>query len=106
MRTQPIYHLALRREWDEAVARGGPYDRSTIGRSLADEGFIHCSFEDQVASVARRFYDGEDVVLLTVDPTRVDADIVVENLDGGDERFPHVYGPLPLAAVVEARHYS
>lgn len=35
-------------------------------------------------------------MLLTIDPARVDTEIRVE---GG---FPHVYGPLPTAAVVAA----
>ena len=96
-----ILHLALAGEWDEAVARGGPYDRSTIGRSLADEGFIHCSFEHQVAATAERFYAGrDDVVVLHVDPDRLDHEVRVEDLVGSGEAFPHLYGPLPVEAVV------
>ena len=43
-----IYHLAIQAEWETAVASSGPYRRSTIGRSLEEEGFIHCSYENQV----------------------------------------------------------
>jgi uncharacterized protein (DUF952 family) len=94
----PIYHLALQAEWNEAVARGGPYERSTIGRSLEDEGFIHCSHEQQVEQTARLYYAGrDDVVVLTIDTSRLDAEVKVE---GG---FPHIYGPLPLDAVVDVR---
>ena len=101
---QQFMHLALAAEWDEAVGRGGPYLRSTIGRSLDEVGFIHCSFADQVDATRERFYAGrDDVVLLTVDPARVDAPIRVEDLAGTDEVFPHVYGPLELDAVIDVQ---
>lgn len=95
-----LFHLAVAEEWAEAVARGA-YERSTLGRSLAEEGFIHCSFRDQVQPVADRIHRGrDDVVLLRIDRHRLDAEVRVENLDGGTERFPHVYGALPVHAVV------
>ena len=101
---QLLVHLALAAEWDEAVERGGPYLRSTIGRSLDEVGFIHCSFADQVEATRERFYAGRhDVVALTVDPARVDVPIRVEDLAGTDEAFPHVYGPLELDAVIDVR---
>jgi uncharacterized protein (DUF952 family) len=95
--TPPVYHLALRHAWEAAVGDGQPYRRSTIDRSLDDEGFIHCSYLDQVQGVADRFYRGRtDVVLLVIDPSKVQAEIRTENL------FPHIYGPLPIDAVVRA----
>ena len=58
---------------------------------------MHCSYPDQVAGVAAAFYaDAADVVLLRIDPAGVPAEIRVE---GG---FPHVYGPIPVAAVMSA----
>jgi uncharacterized protein (DUF952 family) len=100
-RPQRIYHLALRDEWDEAVERNEPYRCSTLGRSLHDEGFIHCSFAHQVEMIADLVYCGRgDVVLLSVDPSRVEGEVRVENLEGGEHLFPHVYGALPLDAVV------
>jgi uncharacterized protein (DUF952 family) len=98
-----LYHLALADEWAATREAGGPYERSTIGRSLADEGFVHCSFAGQVRGVADRFYCGRaDVVLLELDPDRLGAEVRVEDLVGAGERFPHVYGPVPLDAVVRA----
>ena len=98
----PILHLALRSEWEAALAGDRPYDRSTIGVSLAEEGYIHCSFPEQVAATAERYYAGrDDVVVLIVDPDRLDAEIRVEDLTGSGVEFPHVYGPIPPAAVVD-----
>ena len=97
---RPIFHLAVRAHWDAAVA-AGEYRRSTVDRTLDEEGFIHCSFAEQVQGTAERYYgDVDDVVLLTIDPTKTGADVRVEN------GFPHIYGPLPVDAVVEARPYS
>ena len=101
--THRIYHLALESEWREA-SKTGVYHRSTLGKSLEDEGFIHCSFANQVQGIADAIYHGRhDVVLLEIDPSRVNADVRVENLDGGEERFPHIYGPLPTEAVSRAQ---
>jgi hypothetical protein len=38
-----IYHLATREEWDEACEQGGSYRRSTLDKSVHEEGFVHCS---------------------------------------------------------------
>ncbi|MFL6204224.1 MAG: DUF952 domain-containing protein [Acidimicrobiales bacterium] len=99
-----IFHIALLADWEEA-ARIGSYRVSTRGATLDEVGFIHASFEDQVAGVAARFYAdvGEPLVVLTIDRDRLDAPVVVEDVDGGDERFPHIYGPVPADAVVEVR---
>ena len=99
--SDPILHLAIRDEWASAVAAGGPYDRSTIGVSLEEEGYIHCSFPDQVVATAERYYAGrDDVVVLVVDPDRLGVPVVVEDLSGSGQAFPHVYGPIPVDAVV------
>ena len=89
-----IFHLALRDEWREAVDRGGSYERSTLGKSLTEVGFIHCSFAAQVAATAELFYRGrDDVVLLTIDESAVSFRV--------EDGFPHIYGPVPLDAVVD-----
>jgi len=94
----PLHHLALAEAWDRARASGS-YDRSTIDRSLAEEGFIHASFAEQVQGTADRYYRGRaDVVLLTIDPARLDAEVRVEAASSG-EAYPHVYGPIPVEAV-------
>lgn len=100
--TVPLFHLALSDEWREAVECGGPYERSTLGAGLDEVGFVHCSFADQVAPTRDRFYAGRtDVVVLQIDPARLgDVEVRVEDLHGSGEAFPHLYGPLPLDAVV------
>ena len=75
--------------------------QSTRDRTLAEEGFIHCSYTDQVEGTLQRFYgDLDDVVVLTLDPERLDAEVIEEAAEDGT-LFPHVYGPLTIGAVVE-----
>ncbi len=102
---EPIYHLALGVEWRRAEASGLDYDRSTVGRSLAEEGFIHCSTRAQVEDTARRYYAGQDdVILLEIDPFAVAGLLVWEAV--GEQVFPHLYGALPLAAVTSVAPFA
>ena len=98
-----IYHAALPADWDAALVHG-TYTTSTRGVSLAEEGFVHCAFRDQVDGVANRFYgDVTDLVLLRIDRARIGSPVVEEPpAAGASELFPHVYGPIPVTAVVAA----
>jgi uncharacterized protein (DUF952 family) len=41
-------------------------------------------------------------VLLTVDPSLLSSELVVEEpFPGAPERYPHVYTPIPVSAVVD-----
>ena len=96
-----IYHLTTAHAW-AAAQNGGSYGESTRGPSLAEVGFIHCSYAHQVTRVAAaRYSDAAGLVLLVIDPDRLRAELRDEDLDGRGEVFPHIYGPLNLDAVVE-----
>ena len=99
--TDRLWHLALAQEWAGAHLGDG-YRTSTLGRTLAEEGYTHCAHGHQVAGVAARFYADvtESLVLLEIDPTELTSDVVEEVPPGGPEPFPHVYGPIDVAAVV------
>ena len=103
-----LYHLALREEWQQACAEG-IYRRSTRGLSLEQVGFIHASTAGQLPATFQRFYaDAAAVLLLTIDPlrlTRAGVEVRWESAPQGGELFPHLYGPLPLEAVVMAEPY-
>jgi glutathione S-transferase len=101
-----IYHIASARDWHDALP-AGEYRMSTRGRTLADEGFIHCSRASQVAPVANRFYTGvTGLVLLAIDPRRLRSELRYETVPGGDEAFPHLYGPLDTDAVVHVTPFE
>lgn len=69
---------------------------------LNAEGFIHLSTKSQILRPANLLYSGrEDLMLLIIDPEKVDSEVVFEpGSHGEDEHFPHLYGPLNLDAVV------
>jgi glutathione S-transferase len=99
-----IYHLALESDWADALSGEGEYRVSTIGRRLDEVGFIHCAFEHQLQKVADAFYRGRnDVVLLSIDESNVTSPIRQENVEGGTDLFPHIYGPLNVGAVASIR---
>lgn len=96
-----IFHISLPEDW-EAARVDGRYTVSTRGRSLDDEGYIHCSFAEQITATVARFYaDVEEVVVMRIDPHRLHAPVVVEDLLGHGETFPHVYGPICVDAVID-----
>jgi glutathione S-transferase len=96
-----IYHLALAPDWARACDGDRRYRVSTIGRTLDEVGFIHCSFARQVRGVADAFYRGRsDVVLLTIDRSRVSAPIRDDHVAEAHDVFPHIYGPLDTDAVI------
>lgn len=102
---RPVHHLAAVDAWEEAL-RTGEYRWSTLGLTLEQQGFVHCSSASQVAGVLARFYaayDG-DLVLLTLDPDRLASPLTWEvgNPSTGEE-FPHLYGPITPDAVVATR---
>lgn len=105
----PIVHLTERSLWEEARARGA-YEMSTRGKTLQEEGFIHCSTREQLPAVAAFLYadhDGpDDLVLLVIDPARLDVPLKYEAPEPGAEEFPHVYGPIPVAAVVDVEPWG
>jgi uncharacterized protein (DUF952 family) len=96
-----IFHIALASDW-AAAAEGGDYRTSTLGRTLDEEGFIHASRRHQVDGVRRLFYAQvtEPMVLLEIDPQRLPVPWRLEVPPGAAEAFPHIFGPLPVDAVV------
>jgi uncharacterized protein (DUF952 family) len=91
-----LFHIAT----DAEVQRGkrtGTY----VTDAFAREGFIHCSYAEQVIQVANRLFAGRrDLMLLEIDPQKLSCPVVDENLEGGMELFPHIYGHVPMTAVL------
>lgn len=98
---RPIFHCSLVTDWD-AAQRSGSYTVSSRGRTLEQEGFVHAAYAEQIPGVLQRYYADleEPLSLLTIDPALVGVPVVAEDLTGGGELFPHIYGPIPVAAVI------
>jgi uncharacterized protein (DUF952 family) len=91
-----IYHITTPEAWAE-----GQTQQSYASSSLSSEGFIHCSTPAQIVATANRYYAGvHGLQLLAIDTDRVRVESRTENLTGGSELFPHIYGPLNPDAVI------
>lgn len=92
-----IYHMLSALTW-----QAQPKDEPYFADSLATEGFIHCTREaDRLVQVANHFYrhvDG-DFVILCLETEQLHPEVRWEVADG--HRFPHIYGPIHPAAVVD-----
>jgi uncharacterized protein (DUF952 family) len=100
-----LVHLCSISDWLEARTTG-----SIEPASLATQGFVHLSERKLVHIPANLLYrDQADLVLLSIDPLRVGAEIVWEDGDPPDPaglQFPHLYGALPTGAVVGVQRYD
>ena len=95
MNAGAIFHITSRAEV-EAAQRSGQY----LPAGFHAEGFIHCSYRHQISRVADcRFTGQSGLVLLEIETDALTCAVVDENLEGGEELFPHIYGALPVAAV-------
>lgn len=105
-----LWHLAELEHW-QAALRTGTYDRSTRGATLAEVGFIHASWPEQLPGVAKLLYAraAEPLVVLEIDPSALHAAGVPVRVEPADPQdpasplFPHLYGALPVAAVTRTR---
>jgi uncharacterized protein (DUF952 family) len=89
-----IYHITTVAVWQDAQQYG-----SYTHPSLEAEGFIHCSYYDQVAETAQVHFKGQtELLLLCIDPARLKVELKPEVSRSGAV-FPHLYGPLNLDAV-------
>jgi uncharacterized protein (DUF952 family) len=91
-----IYKILRPAEWTEAQARnlfsGSPDDRR--------DGFIHFSTREQLKETIARHFAGErDLVVLEIDSVALGDELKWEPSRRG-ALFPHLYGELPLTAVL------
>ena len=94
-----IYHITSTSEWNLAQSKG-EYEP----RQFPDEGFIHCSYSHQLETVVNRFFLGQkNLLVLEIDSAVLQCEVIEENLEGGAELYPHVYGKLPLNAILSYR---
>ncbi|QYO65983.1 DUF952 domain-containing protein [Leptolyngbya sp. 7M] len=90
-----VYHIVLKEDLERQL--GAP---SFVAGSLETEGFIHCSFQDQIDAVLRRYFNGyAKVMVLTIETDHLTSRLIEEPSTGG-EIYPHIYGPIDRAAIV------
>lgn len=98
-RPATAYKILTAQQWAQFDADGVFYGAPV---DVAD-GYIHLSAAEQVQGTLDKHFAGQaDLVIAEVDLT-VLGDLVKWEISRGDALFPHIYGPLPLAAVVGTR---
>ncbi|MBV8967319.1 MAG: DUF952 domain-containing protein [Mycobacteriaceae bacterium] len=99
-----LLHICSSADWALAQCRG---EHRPL--SLREAGFVHLSTPQQVHLPANRLYRARtDLVLLHIDTTRLVSPLRWEPGDSSDPaamRFPHLYGPLPMTAVIAVSDY-
>ena len=98
---EPLLHLIGAAQWRVALDAG-----AVVDASLVTDGFLHLSGPGQVALPAERFFPArEDLLLLVVDRARLRDEVRWEPAPPESMRFPHLFGPLPVAAVTSVLPY-
>ncbi|MDO9086005.1 MAG: DUF952 domain-containing protein [Anaerolineaceae bacterium] len=96
MNSEFIYHVILQNDWEQVCDN----DHYSPG-SLAEEGFIHFSFEDQIPGVIERYYQNqESLLILKIDINKLKSKLKLESVAGYGE-FPHLFGKLNLDSVTD-----
>ena len=99
--TRPTLHLVPEATW-EAHDPATPY----LPAAYPEDGFVHCTDgDDEMVVVANRFYRGDPrpFLLLTIDLERTGSPW---RFDDPGQVYPHVYGPIDPACVLEVRRFT
>lgn len=95
---QRLFKIVPKDEWNAAAMVGTFYGS---GIDLQD-GFIHLSTGQQYEETLRRHFAGQSNLLkVEIDADQLGSTLRWELSRGGD-KFPHVYGSIPMNAVIEA----
>jgi uncharacterized protein (DUF952 family) len=93
-----IYHLVWESDWNRCVG-----EHTYCPDSLVSEGFVHCTREpEKLLEVANTFFAeerSEKLILLSLDQEALSAEVRYED-PGVGHLFPHVYGPIEIAALL------
>jgi uncharacterized protein (DUF952 family) len=95
-----IYHIVLPDDWEA-------FDTDLYrAKSLETEGFIHCSFSEQLNGVIHRYYASEaEVIVLEIETDSLMSRVVSEP-STANEIYPHIYGPVNRDAIVSVKHIA
>lgn len=90
-----IYHIVLPEIWEKFKDENF-YEAD----SLHSEGFIHCSFAEQIEGVLQRYYKGiAKIVILTIESEKLTSKLLNET-STNNEIYPHIYGKINREAII------
>ena len=91
-----IYHIVTPEVW-------GFFKNKDFyeAESLPTEGFIHCSFANQLEGVLDRYYKNAGrVLILEIETDKLTSKLVNEP-STNDEVYPHIYGEINRKAIIK-----
>ena len=95
-----VYHIVLPDDWAAFI---GELYRAA---SLETEGFIHCSFAEQLDAVIERYYSNA----LSIIVLEIESDLLISRMikeaSTNNEIYPHIYGPINRSAIVSVTERS
>ena len=90
-----IYHIVMPEDW-EKFKDEFEYE----AESLQTEGFIHCSYKNQIDDVLARYYkNAACVFILHINPHLLTSKLIAEPSTKG-EIYPHIYGKINKSSIV------
>jgi uncharacterized protein (DUF952 family) len=94
---EPLYKIMPARDWTTSRTRGAVAWADVDHR----DGFVHLSAARQVRGTVEAHFAGHpDLVLVAIDPARLTGEVLRWEASRGGDRFPHVYGEIPITAVL------
>ncbi len=91
-----IYHIVLPDAWEKFKDE---YEYEA--ESLRSEGFIHCSYRNQLDEVLTRYYkNAGKVLILHINLHFLTAKFIAEP-STNREIYPHIYGKINKSAIVD-----
>lgn len=93
-----IYHIVTPEIWEKFKDE---YEYEA--ESLKTEGFIHCSYRNQLDAVLERYYKtAGKVLILEINPHLLTSKLVAEP-STNREIYPHIYGKINKSAIVNVK---
>lgn len=92
-----IYKILTNDEWStfqaNGVFTGNPLDEV--------DGYIHMSYHEQVQKTYEKYFGNQDVVVVHVNALLLNpGELRPEQNKPGGDTYPHIYGTIPISAVV------
>ena len=97
-----VYKLLTQQEHDELYAGSDVTEFHGVEIDKAD-GYVHLSHASELLETARRYFEGKETLCMKIEITKMPNKDQLRWEASSDERvdmFPHLYGSIPLCAVV------
>lgn len=93
-----IYHIVTTEVWGNF--KGEDFYEA---ESLQNEGFIHCSFANQLEGVLERYYkNAGKVLILEIETNKLTSKLVNEP-STNNEIYPHIYGKINVDSIIQIK---